>query len=111
MLNQVVMVGRLTSSPEIVNAGEDKEKSQITIAIPRSYKNADGEYETDFVDCILLGGIAINTAEYCKKGDLIGVKGRIQTNNFESNDGNKRKITQVIAEKTTFLSSNKSYNN
>lgn len=111
MLNQVVMVGRLTSNPEVVYAGDEKEKSQITIAIPRSYKNADGEYETDFVDCILWGGVATNTAEYCKKGDLIGIKGRIQTNNFETNNGDKRKITQVIAEKITFLSSNKSYNN
>ena len=107
MLNQIVIVGRLTGNPEVVKSEEGKERSQITLAVPRSYKNADGEYDTDFVDCILWGGVAENTAEYCKKGDIVGVKGRIQTNNYETEDGEKRKSTQIVAEKVTFLSSRK----
>ena len=95
MLNQIVIVGRLTGTPEVVKSEEGKERSQITLAVPRSYKNADGEYDTDFVDCILWGGVAENTAEYCKKGDIVGVKGRIQTNNYETEDGEKRKSTQI----------------
>ena len=107
LLNQIVIVGRLTGNPEVVKSEEGKERSQITLAVPRSYKNADGEYDTDFVDCVLWGGVAENTAEYCKKGDIVGVKGRIQTNNYETEDGEKRKSTQIVAEKVTFLSSKK----
>ena len=111
MLNQIVIVGRLTGNPEVAKLEDGKEKSQITLAIPRTYKNADGEYETDFVDCILWGGVATNTSEYCKKGDIIGVKGRIQTSNYENEYGEKQKLTQIIAEKVTFLSSNKNLAN
>ena len=111
MLNQIIIVGRLTGNPEVAKLEDGKEKSQITLAIPRTYKNADGEYETDFVDCILWGGVATNTSEYCKKGDIIGVKGRIQTSNYENEYGEKKKLTQIIAEKVTFLSSNKNLAN
>ena len=106
MLNQIVIVGRLTSNPEVVkseNGGSDR--SQITLAVPRSYKNADGAHDTDFVDCVLWGGVAENTAEYCKKGDIVGVKGRLQTNNYEKEDGSKVFKLDVVAEKVTFLSS------
>ena len=102
MLNQVVLVGRLVKDLEVVKE-EEKEVAYITIAVPRSYKNMDGEYETDFIDCILWNGIATNTAEYCHKGDLLGIKGRLQTD--ISNNGIK--TTNVIAEKITFLSSRK----
>lgn len=97
MLNQVVMVGRLVENP-IIEKEDEKEKSIITLAIPRSYKNADGVYDTDFIPCVLWEGIATSTAEYCKKGDLVGVKGRL-----ESNEG---KI-EIIIEKVTFLSTKK----
>ena len=108
MLNQIVIVGRLTGNPEVVKSDEEgKERSQITLAVPRSYKNADGEYDTDFVDCVLWGAVATNTAEYCHKGDIVGVKGRIQTNNYETENGEKKKSTQIVAEKITFLSSKK----
>lgn len=111
MLNQIIIVGRLTGNPEVAKLEDGKEKSQITLAIPRTFKNADGEYDTDFVDCILWGGVATNTSEYCKKGDIIGVKGRIQTSNYENEYGEKQKLTQIIAEKVTFLSSNKNLAN
>lgn len=107
MLNQIVIVGRLVKSPEVEKEENGKEKSQITLAVPRSYKNANGEYDTDFVDCILWDGVAKNTAEYCKKGDIIGVKGRIQTSTYENEEGEKKKITQIVAERITFLSSKK----
>jgi single-strand DNA-binding protein len=104
MLNQIVLVGRLVKKPEVIKTENDKEYSNITLAVPRSYKNENGEYETDFVDCVLWNGVASQTAEYCKKGDLIGVKGRVQTSNYEK-DGEVRKSMQVVAEKVTFLSS------
>ena len=104
MLNQIVMVGRLVNAPEVKELDDGKNVSTITLAVPRSYKNSKGEYDTDFVDCILWNGIATNAAEYCQKGDLVGIKGRIQTNIYEK-DGKEKKETNVVAEKITFLSS------
>lgn len=99
MLNQVVMVGRLTSDPEINEVENDRKVATITLAVQRSYKNAEGVYETDFIKCTLWNGIAENTAEYCNKGDIVGVKGRLQCLS-----GNE---LQLVAEKVTFLSSRK----
>ena len=105
MLNQVVLVGRLTSDLEAKELEDGKKVTNMTLAIPRSFKNADGEYETDFVECTLWNNIAENTAEYCKKGDIVGVKGRLQTSNYEKEDGSKVFKLDVVAEKVTFLSS------
>ena len=106
MLNQAVLVGRLVRDPELKETDNGKKVTKITLAVPRSYKNTNGEYETDFIECVLWSGIAESTVEYCNKGDLLGVKGRIQTRNVELED--TRKIfTEVIAEKVTFLSSRK----
>ena len=107
MLNQFVGVGRLVAEPSVKETEDGKQVSNITIAVPRSYKNENGEYDTDFVDVVLWNGIAENTAEYWHKGDIIGVKVRIQTSNYETEDGEKRKSTQIVAEKITFLSSSK----
>ena len=104
MLNQAILVGRLTKEPEVIETENGKKVSNISIAVPRAFKNADGEYETDFIDISLWNSIAENTAEYCKKGDIIGVKGRIQVDSIEK-DGEKRFTTKVVAEKITFLSS------
>ncbi|MCI7208284.1 MAG: single-stranded DNA-binding protein [Clostridium sp.] len=102
MLNQVVIVGRLVEKPIIEENENGKKVCNITLAVPRSYKNVEGIYDTDFIKCTLLNGIAENTAEYCNKGDLIAVKGRLQCLG-----GNE---LQVVAEKVTFLSSNKTNN-
>lgn len=103
MLNQIVVVGRLVKKPELRETENGKKVTNITVAVPRSYKNLNGEYETDFVDCVLWQGIAENTVEYCNKGDLLGIKGRIQTRTYE-HDEEKRYVTEVVAEKITFLS-------
>ena len=103
MLNQVVMVGRLTSDPKVEISESGKKFTNVSLAVPRSYKNADGEYETDFIDCVLFDSLSYNTTEDCKKGDLVGIKGRHQTNTYEV-DGETKKKTSVVAEKVTFLS-------
>lgn len=107
MLNQVVLVGRLVKDPEIVEIEEGKKVSNITIAIPRSFKNMDGEYETDYINCVLWDAVARNTTEYCKKGDILGVKGRMQSSSYEKENGEKVYKVDVIAERVTFLSSKK----
>ncbi|MBR5662933.1 MAG: single-stranded DNA-binding protein [Bacilli bacterium] len=106
MLNQVVLVGRLTSDPEAVQLEGGHKKSIFNVAVPRSYKNSNGEYETDFIRCVLWDAIATSTAEYCHKGDIVGIKGRIQVTQYEENN-DKKYLTEVVAEKVTFLSSKK----
>ena len=92
MLNQVVLVGRLKEIKE-----EEKGIS-IMLVVPRSYKNEEGIYEEDCIQVRLCGSVANNTKEYCNKGDLVGIKGRIQA---KDND------IEIVAEKLTFLSSKK----
>lgn len=104
MLNQIVLAGRLVSDPEIVVTENNNKRTYITVAVPRSYKNVEGTYDTDFIRCTLWNGIAETTCEYCKKGDIVGIKGRIQTSNYEK-DGERVYATDVIAEKVSFLSS------
>lgn len=109
MLNQIVLVGRITQDPKITELEDGKKVCNITVAVPRSYKNANGEYDTDFIRCIMWSNIALNTCEYCKQGDLIGVKGRIQTRVIEK-DNSKQTIQEVLAEKVTFLTKSKEKN-
>lgn len=104
MLNQIVLVGRLVRNPEIKTSENEKSYTSITLAVPRSYKNPDGEYEADFIDCRLWSAVAETAVEYCKKGDLIGVKGRVESRVYEKDD-EKKYITEIIAERITFLSS------
>ena len=78
----------------------------LTLAVPRNYKNSNGEYDTDFLDCTLWSAVAESTSEYCETGDMIGIKGRLQTRVVETPEGTKRKKTEIIAEKVTFLTSN-----
>ena len=110
MLNQTILVGRITQDPKITELEDGKKVCNITVAVPRSYKNANGEYDTDFIRCTMWSNIALNTCEYCKQGDLIGVKGRIQTRVIEK-DNSKQTIQEVIAEKVTFLAKSKEKNN
>ena len=105
MLNQTVLVGRIVKDPELRETESHKKVTNITLAVPRSFKNTEGEYETDFISCVLWKGIAESTVEYCKKGDLVGIKGRIQSKNIELEDETKKHIVEVVAEKVTFLSS------
>lgn len=95
MNNYVILIGRIVNELTI---DSDTKNCEITIAISRAFKNEDGIYETDFIPVILKGTIATNVVEYCKKGDLIAIKGRIARIN---------EPMQIIAEKITFLSSKK----
>ena len=111
MVNQIILVGRLVKNPTLELTENGKKISVITLAVPRSYKNVNGEYDTDFLDCTLWTGIAESTSEYCKTGDIIGVKGRLQSRLIEKNDGAKVKKMEIVAEKVSFLSSAKNAKN
>ena len=100
MLNQIVLVGRITKTPEMMENQDGSKFAIINLAVPRTFKNENGEYDTDFIDCTLYKSIAENTCKYCKKGDLVGVRGRIQNLNNTAQ-------LQIVAEKVTFLSNRK----
>ncbi|MCH5167773.1 MAG: single-stranded DNA-binding protein [Erysipelotrichales bacterium] len=106
MHNLVYLIGRLSEDPVVKEYDDGKSMLTINLAVQRSFKNEDGIYEVDFIRCILWNGIASHTSEYCKKGDLVGVKGRIQTRSYEDND-EKKYITEVIVDKVSFLASKK----
>jgi single-strand DNA-binding protein len=106
-MNGVVLVGRLVSDPEIVTTDTNKKLTVINLAVHRNYKNSEGIYETDFVRCVLWNGVASTTSEYCHSGDVVGVKGRLETRVYENEQKEKKYITEVIAERVTFLSSKK----
>ena len=103
MLNQVVLVGRIVKTPELRETENGKKTATVTLAVPPNYKNNEGEYDTDFLDCTMWTNVAENTSEYCQTGDMVGVKGRIQTRVIENEDGTKKKKTEIVAEKVTFL--------
>ncbi len=106
MLNQLVVVGRLVKDPELRKTETGRNMTSITLAVPRAYKNTNGEYDTDFIDCILWSNVAETTTEYCHKGDLLGVKGRVQTRMVEKEEEKPKQVTEIIGERVTFLSSN-----
>ncbi len=107
MVNNVILVGRLTKDLEVEEKDNEKKLVTFNLAVTRNYKNSDNQYETDFIRCVLWNALATNTAEYCKSGDVIGVKGRLETRKYETPDKVIKYITEVIAEKITFLSSKK----
>ena len=106
MINTVTVVGRLTKDPEVVETENGYKRTFIVVAVSRSFKNTKGEYESDFIKCILWNAAAEHTCEYCKRGDVIGVRGRIETNSYEK-DGKTNYDMIVVADKISFLSSKK----
>ena len=107
MINSVILIGRLTKDIEVRYTQSEKAVGNFTLAINRRFKNQNGEYETDFIDCVVFGKQAETMAQYTKKGDLIGVEGSIQKRAYEDKEGNKRYITEIMVEKITFLQTNK----
>ena len=107
MLNQVVLVGRLTRNISVNKSENGIKVATIPLAIPRSFKNVDGNYDTDFINCVSFDTVANNVKEYCKKGDIVGIKGRLQSRVIEkeNEDKDKEYVMEVICEKVTFLSS------
>jgi single-strand DNA-binding protein len=104
LINQVTLVGRLTRDPELRVTPEGTYVANVILAVNRNYRNQHGEIDTDFVQCTLWKKIAENTAQYCRKGSVIGVLGRLQTRNYENQEGKRVYVTEVVAEGVRFLS-------
>lgn len=103
MINQVTLVGRLTKDPELRYTPDGKAVSNITLAVNRNFRNTVGNYEADFVQCIIRKKSAENTAQYCKKGTIIGITGRIQTRRYENQEGKYVYVTEVVTERVQFI--------
>lgn len=110
MLNNWIGTGRITRDLEVKNrSGTDI--LNFSIAVERPFKNKQGERETDFIDIVAFNRTAVNITQYFKKGDGIGIVGRIQTRSYENNEGRKIYVTEVIAESFDFQIQNKDSNN
>ena len=107
MINSVILIGRLTKDIEVRYTQSEKAVGNFTLAINRRFKNQNGEYETDFIDCVVFGKQAETMSKYTQKGDLVGLEGSIQKRAYEDKEGNKRYATEIMVEKITFLQTNK----
>lgn len=111
MINNVVVVGRLTKAVDLRYTSNGTAYASFTLATERPFKNQNGERETDFINCVMWRKPAENLANYTKKGSLIGVEGRIQTRNYENEQGQRVYVTEVLAERFSFLESKKTVDN
>ncbi|HAB7480212.1 TPA_asm: single-stranded DNA-binding protein [Listeria monocytogenes] len=103
MMNRVVLVGRLTKDPELRYTPAGVAVATFTLAVNRPFKNGQGEQEADFIQCVVWRKPAENVANFLKKGSLTGVDGRVQTRNYEGNDGKRVYVTEIVAESVQFL--------
>jgi single-strand DNA-binding protein len=104
-LNVSILIGRLVKTPELKVTNSNTPFTNFTIAVNRQFKSESGEQEADFINCIVWRKQAENLCKYQTKGNLIGVQGRIQTRNYEDNDGKTIYITEVVADSIQFLES------
>ncbi|MBM7652621.1 single-strand DNA-binding protein [Neobacillus cucumis] len=104
MINQVTLVGRLTRDPELKKTTEGISVTHITLAVNRSFRNQNGEMEADFVPCTLWRRAAENTSQYCRKGTVVGITGRLQSRHYDNKEGKRVYVTEVVAETIRFLS-------
>ena len=104
-MNQTCLIGRLTKDAELKYTPANQAVAQFTLAVNRTFKNANGERETDFINCVIWRQSAENFANWAKKGNLIGITGRIQTRSYENQQGQRVYITEVIAENFQMLES------
>lgn len=104
MMNKVCLVGRLTRDPELrVTPGTGTQVATFTLAVDRNYKNKQGEREADFIRIVTWRRLAELCASYLGKGRLVGITGRIQVRSWEDDTGQRRSITEVVADEVVFL--------
>jgi single-strand DNA-binding protein len=103
MMNRVVLVGRLTKDPDLRYTPNGVPVATFTLAVNRPFSSQAGEREADFINCVVWRKPAENVANFLKKGSLAGVDGRIQTRNYEGQDGKRVYVTEVQAESVQFL--------
>lgn len=103
MINRVILVGRLTKDPEYRQTPSGVSVATFTLAVNRSFTNSQGEREADFINVVVFRKQAENVSKYLSKGSLAGVDGRIQSRNYENNEGRRVFVTEVVADNVQFL--------
>lgn len=106
-MNKVIEIGRTTQSIELKKTPSGKSIATFGIAVKRNYKNAEGEYESDFFNCVARGNLAEVICRFVKKGDMIAVDGRLQTRKYTDKEGNNRYSTEIIVDNVEFLTPKK----
>lgn len=96
MINNVVLIGRLTRDVELHRTSQDQVVGQFTLAVNRNFKNQDGGYDADFINCVIWRKLAENFANWIKKGNLVAITGHIQTRNYENQQGQRVYVTEVV---------------
>ena len=104
-MNKVILLGRLTAKPELRYTPSNNAYTRFSVAVNRRFKNAEGNYDADFINCVAFGKSAEFVEKYFKKGMAIGLTGRIQTGNYTNKDGQKVYTTDVVVEETEFVES------
>lgn len=103
MLNCVVLIGRLTKDPELRYTPNGVAVASFTLAVNRSWLNQQGERETDFIPIVVWRKQAENCANYIGKGSLVAIEGRMQVRTYDTKEGQRRWVTEVVANDVRFL--------
>ena len=110
MINRAVVCGRLVRDPELRRTQNGTPVTSFTLAVNRTFKNADGQQEADFLNCVAWNKTAEIVDQYCSKGNLVGVEGRLQSRSYQDNQGNNRTVVEIIADQVQFMQSKDSGN-
>ncbi len=102
-MNKIMLVGRLVRDPEVRSMSNGSSAANFTVAVNRNFKNKEGNYDADFLPCVAFRSQADFISKYFKKGSLIGIEGRVQTRNYDAQDGTKRYVTEVVVENIEFV--------
>jgi single-strand DNA-binding protein len=105
MLNRAVLTGRLTKDPELRSTGSGTKVCSFTLAVDRQFRNQDGKRDADFIQCVIWRKSAENFVKFTHKGSLVGIDGRIQTRNYENNQGNRIYVTEIVVDNFALLDS------
>ncbi|HHY38932.1 MAG TPA: single-stranded DNA-binding protein [Clostridia bacterium] len=105
MLNRVILIGRLTRDPELRYTPAGVPVAHFSLAVSRPFSNQQGEQETDFIDIVVWRKQAETCANYLGKGRLAAIEGRLQSRSYETPDGQRRRVWEVVADRVTFLDS------
>lgn len=106
MMNKAIIIGRLTRDPELKTTGSGTSVCSFTMAVNRRFKNADGNYEADFINCVAWRQQAELIAKHFKKGDMFGIVGSIQTRSYDR-DGIKVYVTEIVVDEVNFVGNSK----
>ena len=105
MINQIVAVGRLKDEFEIRESENGKKYAKFTLEIPRPFRNPEGVYGKDYVDFVVWDSVAQRMKDYCRPGDIVGIRGRVQSSTYKDKEGVEHSNLSLVGEKVTFVSS------